>query len=68
MEVLWKAALDKHIFPFLHDRFAIVDRDLWHFGSTVGRRASGIDRCERTVVRNQNTSEEVFRRMLEIMP
>lgn len=23
-------------FPFLHDRFAIVDDGLWHFGATVG--------------------------------
>ena len=42
MEVLWKAALDKHFFPFLHDRFAIVDRGLWHFGSTVGGGYPGL--------------------------
>jgi hypothetical protein len=23
-------------FPYVHDRFAIVDDDLWHFGATVG--------------------------------
>lgn len=23
-------------FPFLHDRFAIVDNELWHFGGSVG--------------------------------
>jgi hypothetical protein len=23
-------------FPFLHDRFAAIDNELWHFGSTVG--------------------------------
>ena len=42
MEVLWKATLDKHIFPFLHDRFAIVDGGLWHFGSNVGGGHPGL--------------------------
>ncbi len=23
-------------FPYVHDRFAIIDSELWHFGSTVG--------------------------------
>ena len=36
VEVRWCASLDKHRFPFLHDRFAIIDGTLWHFGSTVG--------------------------------
>ena len=42
MEVLWRAVLDKHLFPFLHDRFAIVDGGLWHFGSTVGGGHPGL--------------------------
>ena len=28
-------ALVKH-FPYVHDRFAIIDDELWHFGATVG--------------------------------
>lgn len=36
IEVRWTTELDKLKFPFLHDRFAIVDGALWHFGSTVG--------------------------------
>jgi len=24
------------IFPYVHDRFAIIDDELWHFGATVG--------------------------------
>ena len=35
-EVYWTAGLVKHRFPYLHDRFAVVDGGLWHFGSTVG--------------------------------
>jgi len=23
-------------FPYVHDRFAIIDNELWHFGATVG--------------------------------
>ena len=35
-EIYWTARLSKRRFPYLHDRFAIVDGGLWHFGSTVG--------------------------------
>ena len=42
IEVGWRAALDKTEYPFLHDRFAIVDGTLWHFGSTVGGRSRGL--------------------------
>ena len=42
VDVQWRAKLDKHYFPFLHDRFAIVDDDLWHFGSTVGGGHPGL--------------------------
>ena len=42
VEVRWSTKLDKHRFPFLHDRFAIVDDGLWHFGSTVGGGHSGL--------------------------
>ena len=41
-EVRWNANLDRHDFPFLHDRFAIVDGELWHFGSTVGGGHPGV--------------------------
>ena len=36
VEVLWRATLSTDSFPFLHDRFAIIDGGLWHFGATVG--------------------------------
>ena len=42
VEVRWRATLDRHSFPFLHDRFAIVDEGLWHFGSTVGGGHRGL--------------------------
>ena len=42
VEARWSAALDRHQFPFLHDRFAIVDRALWHFGATVGGGHRGL--------------------------
>lgn len=42
VDVVWRAALNKREFPFLHDRFAIVDAGLWHFGSTVGGGFCGL--------------------------
>ena len=42
LEVRWNANLDKRRFPFLHDRFAIVDGELWHFGSNVGGGHPGL--------------------------
>ena len=42
VDIRWRTSLDKHRFPFLHDRFAIVDGSLWHFGSTVGGGHPGL--------------------------
>lgn len=42
VEARWSAALDRHDFPFLHDRFAVVDGSLWHFGATVGGGHRGL--------------------------
>ncbi len=41
-EVRWSSTLDRHRFPFLHDRFAIVDGALWHFGATAGGGHPGV--------------------------
>ena len=41
-QVRWSTRLDKDSFPFLHDRFAVVDGSLWHFGSTVGGGHRGL--------------------------
>lgn len=35
-DIEWKTALDSDRYPYPHDRFAIVDQELWHFGATVG--------------------------------
>ena len=42
VEVHWRATLSTDRFPFLHDRFAIIDESLWHFGATVGGGHSGL--------------------------
>ena len=31
-----RTTLHRNSYPFLHDRFAVVDGALWHFGATVG--------------------------------
>ena len=36
VNIHWCSKLDSNSFPFLHDRFAVVDGSLWHFGATVG--------------------------------
>ena len=38
VEILWSTRK----LSFLHDRFAVVDDDLWHFGSTVGGGHRGL--------------------------
>ena len=40
--VQWRK-LKRDSFPFLHDRFAIVDDALWHFGATVGGGHHGVN-------------------------
>lgn len=42
VKVEWRN-LRRHSFPFLHDRFAIVDDALWHFGATVGGGHAGVN-------------------------
>jgi hypothetical protein len=39
--IVWCDRLETRAYPFPHDRFAIVDNALWHFGHTVG----GAGRC-----------------------
>ena len=36
VNVRWYTTLGRDAYPFLHDRFAVVDDALWHFGATVG--------------------------------
>jgi len=34
-------------FPYVHDRFAIIDNELWHFGATVGGLHSQVNAASR---------------------
>jgi hypothetical protein len=34
-------------FPYVHDRFAIIDNELWHFGATVGGLHSHVNAATR---------------------
>ena len=40
--VEWRK-LRRGSFPFLHDRFAVVDEALWHFGATIGGGHPGVN-------------------------
>ncbi len=42
VNVQWRK-LDGNSYPFLHDRFAVVDDALWHFGATVGGGHPGLN-------------------------
>ena len=43
VNVRWHKTLNSKIYPFLHDRFAVVDNALWHFGATVGGGHPGLN-------------------------
>ena len=43
VNVRWHTTLDRNSYPFLHDRFAVVDGALWHFGATVGGGHPGLN-------------------------
>ena len=43
VKVQWCAVLHRNAYPFLHDRFAVVDDALWHFGATVGGGHPGLN-------------------------
>ncbi|MDX7952433.1 hypothetical protein P7D22_14780 [Lichenihabitans sp. Uapishka_5] len=47
IRVQWLPVLDKDEFPYIHDRFAIVDEELWHFGATVGGAHPGLNAASR---------------------
>ena len=60
VEVLWTTTLDRRSFPFLHDRFAIVDGSLWHFGSTVGGGHPGLTAASGPWPASQTRAKEFF--------
>lgn len=47
VELKLKETLDSNRFPYLHDRFAVVDGELWHFGATVGGTHPGVTAASR---------------------
>ena len=60
VDVRWRASLDRHRFPFLHDRFAIVDGSLWHFGSTVGGGHRGLTAASGPWCASDTRAEDFF--------
>ena len=49
-------------FPYVHDRFAIVDNELWHFGATVG----GLHNLVNAATRGWNADEHGAVRFFEL--
>lgn len=46
-EIKLKVNLDPSSHPFVHDRFAVLDEELWHFGATVGGLHHGVNAVTR---------------------
>ncbi|HIF9401338.1 TPA: hypothetical protein ACX6RY_001288 [Photobacterium damselae] len=61
-----KQSLDSNKYPYLHDRFAVVDGELWHFGATVGGLHHSLNAFSRGWDDNdhnfKNFFEDVWRR------
>ena len=66
-QISWRNCLDKRSYPFLHDRFAVVDSALWHFGSTVGGGHRGLTAASgpwsATETRSKQFFEDCWRRV-----
>ena len=60
VNVRWHATLDRRSYPFLHDRFAVVDGALWHFGATVGGGHPGLNAASGPWAAGQTRSVDFF--------
>ena len=60
VEVRWTSNLDKHRYPYLDDRFAIVDGALWHFCSTVGGGHPGLTAATGPWSADQTSARQFF--------
>lgn len=59
-QIFWRIGLDKYSYPFLHDRFAVVDSALWHFGSTVGGGHRGLTAASGPWSATETLGQEFF--------
>jgi hypothetical protein len=47
-------------FPYVHDRFAIIDDELWHFGATVGGLHERVNAATRGWVADEHCAAGFF--------
>jgi hypothetical protein len=47
-------------FPYVHDRFAIIDDELWHFGATVGGLHSQVNAATRGWSADEHHAKDFF--------
>ena len=59
-DIQLKGGLDGRSFPFLHDRFAMLDGELWHFGGTVGGLQNGLTAYSRGWSASAQQFEKLF--------
>lgn len=55
-------------FEYMHDRFAIIDDELWHFGATVGGFHSMVSAATRGWRASEHGAEEFFKLAWDIKP
>lgn len=55
--------MQRDAFPYAHDRFAIVDGELWHFGATVGGGHSSLTAATRGWCAVQTGAADFFKRV-----
>ncbi|MBF8274642.1 MAG: hypothetical protein HW380_3747 [Magnetococcales bacterium] len=70
-EILLIQKLVPKKYPFLHDRFAVTDGELWHFGGTVGGVHNGLTAVSRGWRANECRALHFFENLLhhfEIFP
>ena len=60
-----KQSLDSNKFPYIHDRFALIDGELWHCGATVGGVHPGLNALSRGWNGCENRFLEFFQEIWE---
>ena len=56
-----KQTLDKNKPPYIHDRFALIDGELWHCGATVGGLHNGFNAMSRGWSAEEHKFNEFFK-------
>jgi hypothetical protein len=62
-KLVFQICFKPHLFCNIHDRFAVIDNDLWHFGATVGGFHKGLNAASHGWNASEIGAIEVFNHM-----